>query len=406
LSIAGALAQAISFENRINDENIKNVLLYPFSLDPYPEFRSEIINLRQETPLILRFDELYYDFSDYYFKIIRANADWKKSNMPELEYLFEFNEFPIVNYEYSQNTKIPYTSYSVEVPRVKQTGNYILAVYRRDDGEKLVFTRRFVVFSNNVEINPVFGNSLINRSNPQKHQFEFSVNYSNLESFSPIQDFKVVIRQNQRWDNALTRLSPSMIREDIGTFEFQGFAGENSFEGGNEFRFFDLRGYTYRGQNIGEIKRSPEHTSANLLVDQNRSNQAYSILPDRNGKYFNQTMEPGASPLEQDYIMTRFTLNVPKQKSDIYVLGHFNLWQKNKDSKLTYNKTTETYQTDILIRQGYYDYIYWVDSSQPWQIEGSYFETENQYELLIYHRPPGTLFDFVVGYVSINSNTH
>ncbi|MEM8895644.1 MAG: type IX secretion system plug protein domain-containing protein [Bacteroidota bacterium] len=403
---SSTLAQNIVFEDKIYDDNIKSVLLYPASQDPYPEFRSEIINLRQDVPLLLQFDELYYDFSDYFFKIIRANADWKKSIMPELEYLFEYNEFPIVNYDYSQNTKIPYTSYRVELPKVKQTGNYLLAVYRRNDGEQLVLTKRFVVFTNNVEINSVFGNNLINRSNPKKHRFEFSINYGSLESFSPVQDFSIVIRQNQRWDNALTTFAPSMIREDIGIMEFQGFAGENSMDAGNEFRFFDLRGYTYRGQNIGEINRGKEMTSASLLVDQNRSNQAYSIIQDRNGKYFNQTLEPGASAFEQDYMKTKFTLNVPKQKSDIYVVGHFNLWQRNKRSKMTFNKNSDNYSVEILMRQGYYDYMYWLDSDEPWQVEGSYFETENQYELLVYYRPPGTQFDYLVGYATFNSGTY
>ena len=123
-------SQNISYVDKVYDENIKSVMLYPISRDQYPEFRSEIINLRQDVPLLLKFDELYYDFSDYYFKVFRANANWKKSNMPEIEYLFEYNEYPIVSYDYSQNTKIPYTSYSVEIPRVKQTGNYLLAVYR------------------------------------------------------------------------------------------------------------------------------------------------------------------------------------------------------------------------------------------------------------------------------------
>ena len=44
--------------------------------------------------------------------------------------------------------------------------------------------------------------------------------------------------------------------------------------------------------------------------------------------------------------------------------------------------------------------------SESGEVEGSYFETENQYELLVYYRPPGTQFDYVVGYTTFNSSTY
>ncbi|MEQ9301847.1 MAG: DUF5103 domain-containing protein [Cyclobacteriaceae bacterium] len=404
--ISGALissAQTLRYEDKIYDENVKSVQLYPLSQERYPEYQSAIIDVRQQTPLQLKFDELYYDYSDYIFKLIRCTADWKKSNMVELEYLFEYNEFPIQNYQYSQNTKVPYTSYEVTLPRVKQPGNYLLAVYRRSDGEQLILTKRFVVYTNSVEISPVFGNRIINTSNPKMHQFEFKVNYSNMETFSPTQDFKLVIRQNQRWDNMLTDLTPSMIREDIGTIEFRGFSGENALQAGNEFRLFDLRGYTYRGQNISSIDRKPDVTEAYVIPEESRNGLAYGIYEDQNGKYYNQTLEPGSIDLEADYVKVNFSLRIPKVKEKLYVLGAYNIWQKEKDNLMTYNPSKEQYQAQILIKQGFYNYIYWLDNDTPWNYEGSHFETENQYEIFVYYRAPGTQFDIPVGYLSLFS---
>ncbi|MEQ8711922.1 MAG: DUF5103 domain-containing protein [Cyclobacteriaceae bacterium] len=404
--ISGGLissAQTLRYEDKVYDENIKSVQLYPLSQERYPEYQSAIIDISQQRLLRLKFDELYYDYSDYFFKLIRCTADWKKSSMVELEYLFEYNEFPIQKYQYSQNTKVPYTSYEAEVPRVKQPGNYLIAVYRRDDGEQLILTKRFVVYSSQVEISPIFGNRIINTNNPKMHQFEFQVNYGSLESFSPIQDFKLVIRQNQRWDNALTDLSPSMVRDDLGSLEFRGFAGENAFWAGNEYRFFDLRGYTYRGQNISTINRQPDVTQAYVIPDESRSGLAYSIYEDQNGKYYNQTLEPGAIDLEADYVKVNFTLKVPKAKDKVYVIGDYNLWEMNKDNLMEYNQSKEAYEAQVFLKQGYYSYIYWHDSDTPWQFEGSYFETRNQYEILAYYRAPGTQFDIPVGYVSFYS---
>jgi hypothetical protein len=55
-----------------------------------------------------------------------------------------------------------------------------------------------------------------------------------------------------------------------------------------------------------------------------------------------------------------------------------------------------------------YDYQYvWVhkaaDKNDYIALEGSHFETENDYELLVYYRPPGARWDELVGYRLLNT---
>ena len=38
------------------------------------------------------------------------------------------------------------------------------------------------------------------------------------------------------------------------------------------------------------------------------------------------------------------------------------------------------------------------------EIEGSHFETENEYLILFYHRPPGARYDWLLGHQVIHSN--
>jgi hypothetical protein len=44
------------------------------------------------------------------------------------------------------------------------------------------------------------------------------------------------------------------------------------------------------------------------------------------------------------------------------------------------------------------------ESEDPYLYEGSYFETENLYEILVYYRPIGALADQLIGYNNIIHN--
>ena len=59
----------------------------------------------------------------------------------------------------------------------------------------------------------------------------------------------------------------------------------------------------------------------------------------------------------------------------------------------------------MLLKQGWYNYIYYMpESEDPYYYEGSYFQTENLYEIFVYYRPIGALADQLVGYSNITHN--
>jgi hypothetical protein len=321
--------------------------------------------------------------------------------LSDIEILNLYNDFPITDFEYSQNTLVPYTHYKIIIPNVRVSGNYVAAVYRKGENTDPILAKRFVVFENQVSIALASGvqNAINNKFSSQ--QIGFTVQYGQLESFNPMEDFKIVIKQNQRWDNAIYTLKPSMLREFQKSLEFQHFNNENAFLAGNEFRLFDLRFQTNTGQNIAQITRTADIIKAQLLTDKSRNGQAYSIYNDQNGLYFIGNLEAGnSSNLGADYMDVTFTLNVPAQKEKIFVIGSFNNWQQNKENELVFDKKTGLYTTSMKLKQGFYNYLYWTQGEDPYQFEGSHFQTRNQYEIFVYYRKPGTLFDKVVGYYS------
>jgi hypothetical protein len=75
---------------------------------------------------------------------------------------------------------------------------------------------------------------------------------------------------------------------------------------------------------------------------------------------------------------------------------------------LQYDAARNRYTTQTLLKQGVYDYQYvWVDAAtgkaDSEALEGSYFETENDYQILVYYRPPGSRWEELVGYKLINT---
>ena len=92
----------------------------------------------------------------------------------------------------------------------------------------------------------------------------------------------------------------------------------------------------------------------------------------------------------------------------MYVLGALSDWQLRDEFKLTYDAENRVYTGHTLLKQGYYNYYYATQTptgpnSIPW--EGSHQETENQYDLLVYYRPPGTRTDLLIGYQRLDVNS-
>jgi hypothetical protein len=66
------------------------------------------------------------------------------------------------------------------------------------------------------------------------------------------------------------------------------------------------------------------------------------------------------------------------------------------------------YETDLKLKQGYYDYIYALRDPRggPFetdQTEGNSWETENRYVILVYYRELGGRYDQLLGINMANS---
>jgi hypothetical protein len=261
-----------------------------------------------------------------------------------------------------------------------------------------------MVYDNRIQIDAIVGMSdgIVERDYNQ--QLNFSIRYPDLNIQNPMEEINVIIRQNKRWDNVLSNLPPTSFKLDLKTIEYRYFNLENNFQGGNEFRHFDLRSVNILGQNIASIDRKENRVDAFILKDELNTHRQ-STFEDINGEYVIDNLETDPPEITSDYVFVHFFLESPPRSEAIFVLGALSDWKCDDDNLMTYDTQLNGYTKSILLKQGWYNYIYYMpESEDPYLYEGSYFETENLYEILVYYRPIGALADQLIGYNNIIHN--
>jgi len=393
-------SKVLSLKDVIYEEQIRTVELSPEGLPLEPA-----VTTFGGRPLLLQFDDLVPDRDSYYARIIHCNFDWTKSELQDLDYMNEFNEFTLNDSEFSVDTHIEYVHYWWRIPPVKIPGNYVVMVYRGGDRSDLILTKRFMVYTNAVSFtnngNAIGPSSIANIN----QQINFTVGYDNLNILNPLVDMHVVIRQNGRWDNIAMDLRPTFVHEIEKELEYRFFDEAQMFRGGNEFRFFDLRSLNNPGQNVGTVSKAQKPYEVYIATDKPRTNSAYGQYNDLDGSFMIENYDyPELS--FSNYAAINFTLSTPPVDGDVYVTGGFTYWNLLPENLMKYDAERKQYTSRILLKQGWYDYQYVVKSKTlpTYYFEGSHFETENYYEIFVYNRPYQPRADVLIGYLRLEKN--
>ena len=387
------------------EPQIRTISLRPAFDDPQAYLEPAVTRLG-EWNLMLEFDDLRDQRESYYARIIHCNYDWTRSDLMDLDFLNDFNEFPINNFEFSVDTHIPYVHYQINLPPVKLPGNYMVVVYRGSDENDIILSKRFMVFDTRVS----FENerNLVGAGNiaSLNQQINFTVNYKNLDIINPLENVKVSIRQNQRWDNIASDIRPSFVREIEKQLEYRFFDAAKMFKGGNEFRFFDLRSLNNPGRNVARVNKTIKPYEVYIERDKPRADEMYSQYPDLNGGFIPDNLDYRDDAFT-NYANINFTLAAPQPfAGKVYVTGGFNYWNLNDENRMDYDSTGKEYRARVLLKQGWYDYQYLIQSPSlpPYFFEGSHYETENFYEILVYYRPFQPKADLLIGYLRLEKN--
>jgi hypothetical protein len=399
-------------EDKTYENNIKTVLLYPQynPSDSTGPINPPIVHISQPYPLVLEFDELGNNYNSYYVKIIHCNADWTVSTLSPVNYLDDYDEFYITSRRGSVNTRIPYVHYMYNLPKVTMTGNFLVKVYRNSDEDDFILTRRFCVYDNQISVYPTVKFSTDPSVRNVNEQVDFNINYGNVEVINPVQNLKVVLRQNNRWNKAITGLIPTTINQENSYLEYFYFNRENNFPGGNEYRIIEIKSALFNGMNVMKVTRDLNHAEAIVYPDKSRAGEAYvqPLVPDMDGKFYIVNQETGDTEIMADYMLVTFNFESPTPApGKVYVFGGLTDWKLDKSFEMSYNNETKKYSCQVLLKQGVYNYSYVLANPQNGVVdedyyEGSYSITQNIYDILVYYRPFGSRADLLLGYKSVN----
>ncbi|MFM7054447.1 MAG: DUF5103 domain-containing protein [Bacteroidota bacterium] len=388
------------YEDFVYVENIKSVVFEQAGL----RLSEPILQIGSDEMLLLKFDDLYADNKYYSYTLIHCNADWTPSNLLQSDYLQGFTEDRITDYKSSFNTIQSFTHYQLLIPgrevRPILSGNYLVKVYPEGEPDKPVITRRMMVVEPRTVIDAHVHQATTVQDRDSKQEVDFTISYQGLQVSNPFDDIKVVVKQNGRWDNAVTDLKPLFLKDNLLDYSYDG---ENSFNGGNEFRTFDTRTLRILTQNVKEILKGNDGFTIVLMPAESRSFKRYSVENDINGRFLIRNQDGRDDDLEGEYLRVKFTL-----KHDIltdgnyYVFGSLSDWRCGPANKMNYNYDEGSYEALLYLKQGYYDYVFGFlkDGAQFCDetiAEGSHYETVNEYTILVYHRATGTRADKLVG---------
>ena len=354
----------------------------------------------------ISFDDLQANYQRYTYTITHCNADWSVSDLLVSEYMTGFNSQRIDDYEPAIGTEMKYQHYKLILPnedtRLLVSGNYRINIFEGSDDEP-VAQACFSVLEPHVGVSiDVTANTDID-TYERHQQVNFSVNYSGYQVSNPVSDLKYIVRQNRRWDNHVENLSPTMMQVNKLIFNHNRSL---IFPAGNEYRRFEMLDEYVPTMRVDYMEYDNEYYHATIMADEQRTMYLYD--QDQDGRYYVRNADNEENDTQSDYFFTHFALQMPKVPGgEVYLFGDLTNNRMDEAYKMEYNLIDHQYELVTPLKQGSYNYMYMYKRdgetkglTQP--CEGDFHQTENEYEVYVYHRPFGLRYDKLIGFQKYN----
>jgi hypothetical protein len=401
-----ASSSPIRYDNWIYKNYIKSVQLHMIGY----KFSPPVIALHSGDLLQLDFDDLAGDYIQYSYTLVHCDADWQPSDMVAFDYLRGFSQDNITEYYASFNTFQSYTHYRLVFPNSNMqmliSGNYLLKIFKDNNPDSLVITRKVMVYENGVKIHGRerrgIGDGLFTLQ-----EIVFTINTLRSNIVDPFHALQIFISQNGRWDNAISGLQPAYIQDTALIYDMDE---GNVFNGGNQFHSFDMTSLKYLTENEDQFVENKSSYEINLKPDKPRAGLDYFTFSDIDGQYLIYDKDADSTPINSEYVYINFFLPMDSEitTGNLFIFGALTDWQCQPDFQMHYNQAKKQYEGTAYLKQGYYEYeyAYLKNSSNVADltyIEGNHSETTNTYFIYAYYRPIGQFYDRLIGFNTIHA---
>ena len=366
-----------------------------------------VIGLGEGVPVNIAFDDLTHEYRRYAYKVEHCNADWSTSgDLFVSDYIDGFNADNVIEHvEQSINTNVLYTHYRFQIPnercKLKMSGNYRVTIYDANDDDKAVAECCFMVVEPRMGIKLSVDANTDKGINSRWQQVAMEVKYGGGLSVTDVQrQIYTVVMQNGRWDNAVVNAKPQFVMGDGLRWSHNA---QLVFEAGNEYRKFEMLDVRHANMGVEKIDWDGKEYHAYLWPDEPRG--SYVFDEDANGAFYIRNSDNRENNSTSEYVHVHFTLRSPRLEGDVFVNGVWTNDQLAAPYKMQYDEGAQCYRLSLLLKQGYYSYQY-VWQRPNGQIatvpsEGSFYQTENRYQVLVYYRKMGERADRLVGFAEI-----
>ena len=366
----------------------------------------------EQNTLEISFDEMSHDIHQYSYRVLHCNMDWTESDISSYEYLDGFTTADVIDYEQSMNTQQAYTHYWFTFPnadmQLKASGNYVVQVYEDGDQEQVVAEVCFAVVEPIVGIEAKIRANTDIELNGRYQQLDIDVQTKAL-NMRDAQDVKIVVRQNGRIDNQVVLEKPTYVEPNRLRYVNQKAL---IFEGGNEFRHYDTYSTYYAGYHVDMIDYVQGEYHALLDIDEvrgtiskkaGRQGTPYLTEADANGQWLVNCEKTDYVDTDAEYMWVHFCLPVDQPlMAPVYVGGDLFDNDYSADNMMQYDANNKCYYLYAYLKQGGYNYMYYTLDNKKMSLlplEGSHWQTQNEYSVWVYYRPFGARYDRLVGVV-------
>jgi hypothetical protein len=401
-------SEPISTEERTYSSTIRTVQLFKAGF----ELAAPVIQMGSGEALVLRFDDLQANTENLSYTLVHCDAYWRPSDLLPGQYLSGAMSDLVPVGRQSYNTLQPFIHYEITFPntmmRMERSGNYVVKVFRDGDENDVVLVRRFLVHEQLADIE---AQVLASRQVDQRdvaQQLDLKVVTSRLNVQDPFGEIHVTVLQNMRWDDARSGLRPRYVR---GSELLYDMPEQALFMGGNEYRNFDLKDLRQPTQRVARVEpglgAGPYH--AWLFPESRRTIRNYNNQADLNGRYLVRNDMVDGDPLGADYVHVHFTLPMETPLMDeVYIYGGLSDFQCQEAFRMSWSAEAQGYTAEVLLKQGFTDFSFVTlarNATVPdiTAIEGSHYQTENDYLVLVYFTDHQRRCDRLVGMRFLNS---
>jgi len=358
----------------------------------------------------LQFDDLFGNEANYYFEITHCDYNWRPSGIPKTDYILGFDNQRIVDYVNSFNTLQVYSHYKIAFPnqfttQLRISGNYILKILNEE--RDVVFSRKFILYENRATVAAQVKRSRTLGNIDYKQNLDFSIASNEIAFQLPLKNVKTLLIQNGNFNTSIKNVPPQYT---LGNQLVYKYDSETQFWAGNEFLYFENKDIRAANNNVGKVGANTDIYNAFLYTSPARGNQVYTLNPDVNGNFVVKNINAANNEIEADYAWVYFSLSAPafRLNKDIYITGMFNNYSLSPEYKMDYNAEKGVYEKAVMIKQGFTNFQYTVADKNGVidfenAIDGNFYQTENEYTILVYYRENTDRYERVIGKGNANS---